>query len=52
MQCKCKQGYYSLWDNKCANCRTKKEAEEHNRKMKVLDQTPTCADWYALYREA
>lgn len=26
-QCKCKRGYASLIDGKCANCRTKKEQE-------------------------
>ncbi|WBQ32474.1 hypothetical protein [Erwinia phage Kuerle] len=33
MQCKCKKGYKSTWDNLCANCRTPKEQKLHSAKM-------------------
>ncbi len=47
-QCKCGKGYVSLWDNKCANCRTKQEQLEHNRTMRALPSV--MLDAHATYR--
>lgn len=48
-QCKCRKGYVSLWDGKCANCRTKQEQLEHKRTMKALP-SGLMPDAYATYR--
>lgn len=50
--CKCGRGYVSLWDGKCAGCRTKEQRAEHNRKMKAIDGKTGVTDWYAAYRDA
>lgn len=47
-QCNCGKGYVSLWDNKCANCRTKQEQLEHNRTMRALPSV--MLDAHATYR--
>lgn len=36
-QCKCGKGYSSLWDNKCGNCRTKKEQHDHQVALRDLE---------------
>lgn len=38
-QCKCGKGYASLWDNKCGNCRTKKEQKDHQYALNHIDLT-------------
>lgn len=47
-QCKCGKGYVSQWDNKCGNCRTKKEQREHQAALKDLEvvtgNTGMCSD--------
>lgn len=48
IQCKCKKGYVSAWDGKCANCRTKQETREHNRTMAAMPDSPV--DAHATYR--
>ena len=47
-QCKCGKGYFSLWDGKCANCRTKQEQREHNKTMAAMPNYPV--DPHATYR--
>lgn len=47
-QCKCGKGYVSLWDGKCANCRTKQEQKEHDQTMR--DMPTSSKDVYATYR--
>lgn len=47
-RCKCGSGYYSLWDSKCATCRTKQEQHEHNRTMQAMPEFTN--DVYATYR--
>lgn len=37
-QCKCKRGYASIVDNKCSNCRTKKEQEAWFKRPSVALQ--------------
>lgn len=37
-QCKCKRGYASIIDNKCSNCRTKKEQEAWLKRPSVALQ--------------
>lgn len=36
-QCKCGKGYVSVWDNKCGNCRTKKEQHDHQVALRDLE---------------
>lgn len=35
--CTCGKGYASIWDNKCGNCRTKKEQHDHVAALRDLE---------------
>ena len=35
-QCKCGKGHVSLWDGRCANCRSKKQQKQHDYALRVL----------------
>lgn len=52
-QCKCGKGYVSQWDNKCGNCRTKKEQKDHEYGLGCVSecQCESQTDALIFYKE-
>lgn len=52
-QCKCGKGYVSQWDNKCGNCRTKKEQKDHEYALGCVSgcQCESQTDALIFYKE-